>query len=253
MNRSVAPAFSLLLVASLGAPAPTTRPTGAWAASAAIKLQVAVGPPTTSTLVRGRRFGPSETVDLAFDGVPLRTAVTGPKGTFLTRASIPASAVPGDHVVEATGETSGSTAVATFTVRTDWPTFHFDPARTGYNPYENVLSPANVHGLTEAWNFTTGGPVTSAPAVANGMVYVGSHDDNLYALDAATGAPVWTFPAGGNVSSPTVVDGVVYVAAGEAFTYVYALDAFTFNTIAKMVPIARLLRAALPTAPDDVS
>ena len=33
----------------------------------------------------------------------------------------------------------------------------------------------------------------------------------------------------------------------------YALDAFTSNTIAKMVPIARLLRAALPTAPDDVS
>ena len=32
-----------------------------------------------------------------------------------------------------------------------------------------------------------------------------------------------------------------------------ALDAFTSNTIAKMVPIARLLRAALPTAPDDVS
>ena len=33
----------------------------------------------------------------------------------------------------------------------------------------------------------------------------------------------------------------------------YALDAFTSNTIAKMVPIARLLRAALPTALDDVS
>jgi hypothetical protein len=32
-----------------------------------------------------------------------------------------------------------------------------------------------------------------------------------------------------------------------------ALDAFTSNTIAKMVPIARLLRAALPTAPSDVS
>jgi hypothetical protein len=33
----------------------------------------------------------------------------------------------------------------------------------------------------------------------------------------------------------------------------YALDAFTSNTIAKMVPIARLLRGALPTTPDDVS
>ncbi|MGH7300173.1 MAG: hypothetical protein ACREKQ_17405 [Candidatus Rokuibacteriota bacterium] len=33
----------------------------------------------------------------------------------------------------------------------------------------------------------------------------------------------------------------------------YALDAFTSNTIAKIVPIVRLLRAALPTPPDDVS
>ena len=37
-------------------------------------------------------------------------------------------------------------------------------------------------------NFTTGGAVYSSPAVANGVVYVGSEDANIYGLNAATGA-----------------------------------------------------------------
>jgi outer membrane protein assembly factor BamB len=32
------------------------------------------------------------------------------------------------------------------------------------------------------WSFTTGGSVVSSPTVANGMVYVGSDDYNLYAF-----------------------------------------------------------------------
>jgi outer membrane protein assembly factor BamB len=31
------------------------------------------------------------------------------------------------------------------------------------------------------WNSTTGGAVSSSPAVANGMVYVGSDDGSVYA------------------------------------------------------------------------
>lgn len=32
------------------------------------------------------------------------------------------------------------------------------------------------------WSFTTGGPVNSSPTVANGYLYVGSNDKNLYAF-----------------------------------------------------------------------
>jgi len=42
------------------------------------------------------------------------------------------------------------------------------------------------------WNYSTGGYVESSPAVANGVVYVGSDDDNVYALDAATGVKLWS-------------------------------------------------------------
>ncbi|MEV5107588.1 protein kinase [Streptomyces massasporeus] len=41
----------------------------------------------------------------------------------------------------------------------------------------------------EPWIYTTGGMVSSSPAVVDGTVYIGSDDRKVYALDAATGTP----------------------------------------------------------------
>ena len=58
----------------------------------------------------------------------------------------------------------------------------------------------------------------------DGVVYVGSRDNYLYALDADSGDLRWQYKTGRDVeSSPAVVDGVVYV--GSLDNYVYALDA----------------------------
>ena len=68
--------------------------------------------------------------------------------------------------------------------------------------------------------------VRSSPAVANGVMYVGSDDHKVYALDAATGATKWTITTGDSVrSSPAVSNGVMYVGSGDH--KVYALDAAT--------------------------
>jgi outer membrane protein assembly factor BamB len=57
-------------------------------------------------------------------------------------------------------------------------------------------------------------PVRSAPAVANGRLFEGSGDGNLYALDASNGSQLWSFPTGGPVnSSPAVAGGIVYVGS----------------------------------------
>ena len=48
------------------------------------------------------------------------------------------------------------------------------------------------------WSYTTGGHVTSSPAVANGVVYVGSQDKNIYALNAVTGSKLWSYPTEGD-------------------------------------------------------
>jgi hypothetical protein len=49
---------------------------------------------------------------------------------------------------------------------------------------------------TALWKFTTGGSVSSSPAVANGVVYIGSDDGNVYALSAATGERLWSYHTG---------------------------------------------------------
>jgi len=62
----------------------------------------------------------------------------------------------------------------------------------------------------EKWRFTTGDKVESSPAVANGIVYIGSNDKNLYAIDAVTGKEKWRFATGDWVdSSPAVANGIV--------------------------------------------
>lgn len=65
-------------------------------------------------------------------------------------------------------------------------------------------------------------------AVANGMVYVGNWDLNLYAFDQSTGKEKWKFPAraGGMFWSAPAVDGDT-VYAGNIDKYLYAIDAKT--------------------------
>ncbi len=64
----------------------------------------------------------------------------------------------------------------------------------------------------------------SSPALSGGMLYVGSGDHNVYALDAATGALRWKFTTGNVVhASPAVSGGTVYVGSWDR--YFYALDA----------------------------
>jgi hypothetical protein len=53
--------------------------------------------------------------------------------------------------------------------------------------YTGVLQRDKTEGLPSLWSYLTGDVVWSSPAVANGVVYVGSTDGNVYALSARTG------------------------------------------------------------------
>ena len=75
------------------------------------------------------------------------------------------------------------------------------------------------------WSYATGNYVLSSPAVANSVVYIGSTDSNVYALNAGTGAKVWSYHADGRWSSPAVANGVVFV--GGENSHMYALNAHT--------------------------
>ena len=76
------------------------------------------------------------------------------------------------------------------------------------------------------WSYTTGDEVVSGPAVAGGTVYVGSDDDKVYALNAATGHLRWSYTTGGVVVSGPAVAGGT-VYVGSDDHKVYALNAAT--------------------------
>jgi PGF-CTERM protein len=58
------------------------------------------------------------------------------------------------------------------------------------------------------------------PHSFKGVVYVGSADNNTYALNATTGALVWNYTTGSFVvSSPAVSNGVVYVGSFDHNVY----------------------------------
>jgi len=78
--------------------------------------------------------------------------------------------------------------------------------------------------LSLKWAFATGESIVSSPTVLNGTVYVGSSDNKLYAIDAKTGQQKWHFLTKGNVASTPAVSGAsVFVLSLDG--NLYALDA----------------------------
>lgn len=66
----------------------------------------------------------------------------------------------------------------------------------------------------------------SSPVVWNGVVYFGSGDGNVYALNAASGAVNWKFKTGDVVhASAAIAGGTVFIGSWDS--YFYALDAAT--------------------------
>lgn len=99
--------------------------------------------------------------------------------------------------------------------------FRGDAAHTGV--YESIAPKDISHVL---WEFKTGSRIFSSPVVSEGIVYVGSNDHFLHAIDARKGAEVWKFETGANVNStPAVTGGSVYVLSLDGNAY--AVDAHT--------------------------
>lgn len=97
------------------------------------------------------------------------------------------------------------------------------------------------------WYFEVEDEIRSSPFVANDAVYVGSYDNNLWALDAKEGGLLWKYATEGGIgSSPTAQGGTVFI--GSEDWKLYAIDArsgrieWTYDTGGKVysTPRARL-------------
>ena len=79
----------------------------------------------------------------------------------------------------------------------------------------------------EQLKFETGSDIYgSDPTVFDGIVYIGCRDNNLYAVDAKTGREQWKFETEGSLSSPTIVNEIVYFSS---YKTLYALDIQDIN------------------------
>ena len=106
-------------------------------------------------------------------------------------------------------------------------------------PSFNCANPPHFYAFNAAtgaarWTaINSSAPVSSSPGIANGIVYVGSGDGNLYAFDAAGSidcsgtptfcSPLWTASTGGPVGSPAIANGMVYVGSGDGKLYAFGL------------------------------
>ena len=102
------------------------------------------------------------------------------------------------------------TGIAAFSLRAQ-TTFHGNVARSGV--YDSP-GPAQFTGVK--WSFKTGGPIVTSPAVAGGVVYIGSWDGYLYAIDQATGKEKWKFKSSMPIaSSPAVTSTTLYFVSSR--------------------------------------
>jgi len=76
----------------------------------------------------------------------------------------------------------------------------------------------------EIWNFSAA-YIPSSPAVYGGKVFFGAYDSNLYCLDALSGDPIWNTSMGNNVySSPAVNGDLVTVGCNDGRLYCLDID-----------------------------
>jgi outer membrane protein assembly factor BamB len=108
----------------------------------------------------------------------------------------------------------------------DWPVYHLDASHTGNDTGEPAATT-----VANDWNTTVVGQVYAEPLVVGNTVLVSTEDNNVYGLDAATGAILWSNTSlGAPVSSglpcgninPVGITGTPVVDMATATMYVVA-------------------------------
>jgi quinoprotein glucose dehydrogenase len=127
---------------------------------------------------------------------------------------------------------------------TDWRSYGGGPTQTRYSPLTQINT-QNVASLKVAWTYDTGDAFKGSemqcqPIVAHGVLYAASPKLRVFALDAVSGAPKWSFDpfAGETTPSRTRLRGLMFWERGDdrriyfaARQWLYALDAITGRPI----------------------
>ena len=162
-------------------------------------------------------------------------------GWAVIAALVVVASIVGSH------PSSAALATALPASKVDWPTYGDSVMRTGQSTAETVLSPTTVGSITQKWTYTMSAVVNTSPVEATGvataigaqdLVFVGDEHGKFVALNAQTGALVWSRTLGDVATTcnmtPDKIFGItaaaaidrptnrIYVASGSG--KLYALD-----------------------------
>ena len=81
-------------------------------------------------------------------------------------------------------------------------------------------SPSVLNAPLQLWKVKTGGQVISSPVIVDDMLYVGSEDHKLYAINTTSGEVKWRYETGGAINStPVVSHGKILFLSYDGFFY----------------------------------
>lgn len=127
-----------------------------------------------------------------------------------------------------------------------WTTYKADAKGSSYSPLDQINA-SNVRQLQPAWTFQADDvpdgekPAASSqsnPIIIDGVMYVNSRNQTVYAINAKTGEKIWSYKALGEGEASAASRGVTYWADGNdkrilysAGNYLMAIDANTGELI----------------------
>ncbi|MCX6279379.1 MAG: PQQ-binding-like beta-propeller repeat protein [Bacteroidetes bacterium] len=93
------------------------------------------------------------------------------------------------------------------------------------------LQPADFDTMpTLLWKFKTNGPIVGSPVIDKGIVFVGSLDSTLYALDLTNGKVKWKIPTGGPIrSSVCIAQQRLFLLSADGILYQMDKDSGSVN------------------------
>jgi outer membrane protein assembly factor BamB len=221
-HRRLLRGLALLVVVAAACGALLARPHLAQASGPTISVTGYIAPTAPITILGGGYSTQDATVNVYLDTTLLGTTRILPmgingqnRGLFFLRTTVPADTAPGAHVIKTIGQTTGSTVQLSILVRQNWSEFSFISSGGRYNPYESVISPANVSTLVPGWTVGQSSYGHAAPVLVNGVIYDLSDNDGHYtAIDAASGTILWWYLSVNPIDTPVVANGVIYFATG---------------------------------------
>jgi hypothetical protein len=168
--------------------------------------------------------GFSNSISISISGLPAGvtptpstlTLTAGTPQTFILTAA--ADAMIGTYITSVDGQSDSLRHSATIALTVAVPTgkdvitYHYDNARTGLNPNETILTPANVNSSQFGkLNFlAVDGRVDAEPLYlsavtirgqTHNVLYVVTEHDSIYAFDADNGTQLWKVSALGNAET----------------------------------------------------